>query len=64
MCYFLKTFEGPAGDDDAAKTILFTQALEDVLYLKVIIASNDIEQVSLQFDILGCIEESKYFIYL
>ena len=58
---FLQTFEGPQTGDEPLK-VLFPEELEDVKYVKIIpTETNNGEPVSMQVELLGCIEESKKY---
>ena len=60
LIYFLQTFEGPP-DGETPLKVLFPEGLEDVQFVKIIpTETNNDEPVSMQLEILGCIEESKY----
>lgn len=61
--HFTQTFEGPE-DGDTPLKVLFPEELEDIQFIKIIpTETNNDEPVSMQLEILGCIEESKYFCF-
>ena len=58
--YFTQIFEGPE-DGETPLKVLFPEELEDIQFIKIIpTETNNDEPVSMQLEVLGCIEESKY----